>query len=151
VSSAVVLVLPDRTLRQSLHDWLSLALHQCTIVAVRSDEAVAVAQSKSPSVILIDIDPAEANPLQLIRRVKEAAPRAKIIALTFDDHEALRQEVTAAGATACVRKSTLSDEFLAMIRAASKAHQNPGPQLSSPPRPSTKPATGPKNRRTTIA
>ena len=113
----ILVIEDDAVLRELMHDWLETVFLDCdVIVASQNDGAIAITTARSPRVVLIDVDTLGADRVDVVRRVKEAAPRAEVIALTMDDHEALREDVEAAGAGACVSKANINDELLPMLQ-----------------------------------
>ena len=112
----ILIIEDDKNLREVMRDWLEAIFRgREVIVTPHSNGAVPKAAARSPRVILVDVDMMEARGTDVIGRLKTAVPHTEIIALTMDDHEALRRDVEAAGALACLRKSDVSDGLLPIL------------------------------------
>lgn len=73
--------------------------------AANGQQAVALAQSLKPDLIVLDLSMPELNGLAATRRILEADPAARILILTAHESEQLVREVLAAGALGYVLKS----------------------------------------------
>ncbi|HTD66594.1 MAG TPA: response regulator transcription factor [Candidatus Limnocylindria bacterium] len=71
-------------------------------------EAVEMAEKLRPDVIVMDLAMPELNGLEATRQIRRVLPRAEVLVLTFDESEALVQEVIAAGARGYVLKNDVS-------------------------------------------
>jgi CheY-like chemotaxis protein len=112
----ILIIEDDKDLRELMREWLETIFQGCSVIAAaRQNGALSKAQGQVPGVILVDVDTAAGRDIDVIQQLKDAVPEATIIALTMDDHEALREDVTAAGALACVRKSDISDKLLPLL------------------------------------
>jgi DNA-binding NarL/FixJ family response regulator len=94
-------------------EWLSLVG-----TAGGGQEALALAPTLQPRVIVIDLDMPEMSGLEAIRRLREALPQTRIIALTLLDSDTYRQTAFSAGADSYITKCSLVTELLPAIRAA---------------------------------
>jgi DNA-binding NarL/FixJ family response regulator len=72
-------------------------------------EAVEMAQKLRPDVIVMDLAMPELNGLEATRQLRKALPHTEVLVLTFDESEALVQEVIAAGARGYVLKNDVSN------------------------------------------
>jgi DNA-binding NarL/FixJ family response regulator len=90
------------------------------IVGEASDgvEAIEKAASLLPDVVLLDIGLPLLNGLQAAPQIRQASPRSKIIFLTGQDDDDLRNAALAAGAEAYVVKSRALAELQLSLEAA---------------------------------
>jgi DNA-binding NarL/FixJ family response regulator len=72
-------------------------------------QAVEMAKKLRPDVIVMDLAMPELNGLEATRQIRRVLPRAEVLVLTFDESEALVQEVIAAGARGYVLKNDVSN------------------------------------------
>jgi two-component system, NarL family, response regulator NreC len=96
-----------------------------TVVAEASDgqEAVALAVSAKPDVIVMDISMPGMNGLLATRALKDVQPDAAIVTLTRHADDAYLQELLRAGVSAYVLKQSAPAELLQAIRAAATGLQ----------------------------
>lgn len=90
--------------RQDLHTMLSLAAdahkdHPIEIVGEAADglEAVRLAESLQPEVILMDLEMPVLDGYEAARQIKTRCPSCRVIALTIHDYEAVWQRASQAG------------------------------------------------------
>jgi len=79
-------------------------------------QALALAQSLQPQVILVDLIMPEFPGLELIPYLRELLPKVGIIALTVMDADVYRQAALAAGADDFVCKATMGTDLLPAIQ-----------------------------------
>ena len=89
-------------------------------------EALALADTLAPDVVLLDIHLPDGTGLNLIQPLLQKWPRSKVIMLTFDDYPRMRDAALAAGATAFVSKLNAAEQLLPAIEVA-LSNQNGGP------------------------
>ena len=113
-----ILVVEDNAgLRDVMRDWLETVFLACeVIVASHDNRAIRVAEARSPSVILVDVDALLCRSVEAIARLHRVAPDAEIIALTMDDHAALRRDIASVGVAACIREPQISDQLLPIMK-----------------------------------
>jgi len=78
---------------------------QVAAEAANGQQAVALARSLKPNLIVLDLSMPELNGLAATRRILESDPDARILILTAHESEQLVREVLAAGALGYVLKS----------------------------------------------
>jgi len=90
------------------------------VVGEAPDGQVALQRARllQPDIVILDLSMPVMNGLAAARAMKDAAPKAAIVALTRHDDEAYVQELLAAGASAYVLKQSPSTELLSALRAA---------------------------------
>ncbi len=79
-------------------------------------EAVALAQSLQPDIILMDILMPDMNGIEATRLVKEAAPDTAVLALTMYEDDQYFFEMLKAGASGYVPKRAAPDDLVTAIR-----------------------------------
>ncbi|MGS0684062.1 response regulator transcription factor [Nakamurella sp. GG22] len=83
-------------------------------------EAVRLAESLSPQVVVLDLNMPELNGVDAARRILHQAPNTAILILTMYDDDALVFRAMQAGARGYVVKSAEPDAILAAIRAVAR-------------------------------
>jgi DNA-binding NarL/FixJ family response regulator len=82
-------------------DWLRSAMPECLAAGAASlGEAIALPQSESPAIVLVDIADPDADGVGTIRKVGEAMRCAHIVALTMSDDAEYCDNLADAGASA---------------------------------------------------
>lgn len=84
--------------------------------AADGEEAVRLARTLRPNVILMDIAMPRLNGLEAIRRTKTELPQTKIIVMTVHGEEAYRRAAAESGADAFIQKKSLRTELVPTIR-----------------------------------
>jgi DNA-binding response OmpR family regulator len=101
---SILLVEEDDAIHRSVERWLAKTLPEATILGARDDDsAESVARSEGPEVILVDVAPPKADSADAVKRLRNAAPGAHIVALTMEEPKGRRDAVLEAGADACIR------------------------------------------------
>jgi len=80
------------------------------------EEAISMAQTLGPDVILVDIEMRGANGANVVKRLRDAAPAASTVALTLYGDESSRARVQEAGAQAFLGKHGGGAGLLQTIR-----------------------------------
>ncbi|HYE20377.1 MAG TPA: response regulator transcription factor [Tepidisphaeraceae bacterium] len=115
----VLLVDDHKIMRQGLK---SLLEREGDIQVVGEAEdgrtALAMVESLNPDVVLMDISMPGLNGIDATRRTLEAAPRAKVLALTAHSDRTMVREMLRAGAVGFVVKDTAVDELVRAVRTA---------------------------------
>jgi two-component system, NarL family, response regulator NreC len=112
----ILIVEDHQGVRQSLREWLELSFPQYQLVeAASGEEAVKVAQSTSPRLVIMDIGLPGINGIEAAQGIKTALPATRVVMLTIYDDEAHRADATAAGASAYVPKRKVQTELLPVI------------------------------------
>jgi DNA-binding NarL/FixJ family response regulator len=116
---ATILIVEDHDeVRRSLQDWLKIEFPQCRVIeAASGEEAIALAQTESPNLVVMDITLPGMNGIEATRQIKAILPSARIVMLTIHDSDAHRAGATAAGASAYVSKRAMSTELLPTLAA----------------------------------
>jgi len=113
----ILVIEDDEGLGRVMRDWLQTVFVDCDVLVSRHDNgADPTIRARSPGAILIDVDTLGSECVEAIRGFKRDVPAASILALTMDDHEALREDVLEAGADACIRKTDMGDRLLPLLQ-----------------------------------
>jgi DNA-binding NarL/FixJ family response regulator len=114
----VLLVDDHRLLLEGLSNLLEA--HGICVAGVAKDglEAVAMARSTDPDVILMDIHMPHCNGLEATRRIKAEKPQAKIVILTTSTEDQDLFEAIKSGACGYLLKSMDADELVDCLEQA---------------------------------
>jgi DNA-binding NarL/FixJ family response regulator len=82
-------------------------------------QGVALAESLTPDVVLMDITMPDMNGIEATRAIKRVCPSAAVLALTMHEDKTYFFEMLNAGASGYVPKRAAADELVAAIRAVS--------------------------------
>lgn len=94
----------------------SVANWEVCAQAIDGNEAIQKAEQILPDLILLDISMPGLSGLETARLLQQKVPTAKILIMTQHDPVAFLPSALAAGAQACVEKSRLGTELLALIK-----------------------------------
>ncbi|MCP4357285.1 MAG: response regulator transcription factor [Chloroflexi bacterium] len=94
-------------------------------------EAVTLAQSLQPDIILMDILMPDMNGIEATRLVKEAAPDTAVLALTMHEDEQYFFEMLKAGASGYIPKRAAPDDLVAAIRTINRGEVYLFPSLAA--------------------
>jgi DNA-binding NarL/FixJ family response regulator len=112
----ILIVEDHQGVRQSLREWLELSFPQYQLVeAASGEEAVSMAQSMSPSLVIMDIGLPGINGIEAAQGIKAMLPDTRVVMLTIYDDEAHRADAAAAGASAYVPKRKVQTELVPVI------------------------------------
>ena len=115
----VLLVDDQPIVRQGWQMWLALEA-DITIVAEASNgvEAIQLAQSLNPDVILLDVEMPVMDGISAAEKLRDVAPGSAVVLVSMYDTVATRQRARAIGAAAFVCKQEPTEALLAAIRQA---------------------------------
>ena len=88
--------------------------------AANGDEAVELAQSLQPDVVLMDIAMPGTNGLEATRSIKASCPDIHVLALTIHRSDEYFVEMLKAGASGYVLKGADTSEFLGAVRVVAR-------------------------------
>jgi two-component system, NarL family, response regulator NreC len=117
-----VLVADDHTIvRQGVVSLLE-AGGDCEVVAQASDgvEAVEKALATLPDVAVLDIGMPRLSGLEAVRRIRQEAPKVRLLVLTMHEEEEYVVHLVRAGANGYLVKDSAATELLAAVRALAR-------------------------------
>lgn len=114
-----ILVVEDHlAVRQSLCKWFKVVFPHHRVLDVASgEEAIGVAQSELPCVVVMDLDLPGMNGIEAARHIKVAAPMAQVVILTIYDSEAHRLDAASAGVSAYMLKEEMGTALVPTLQA----------------------------------
>jgi len=128
-----VLLADDHTiLREGLRMVLD-AQPQITVVGEASDgrEAVEMAETLRPDVVVMDIAMPNLNGLDATRQIKKRWPEIRVVILTMHENQQYLMQIVKAGATGAVLKRSAGTELLTAIKAAARGQSYFSPSIAS--------------------
>jgi two-component system response regulator NreC len=93
-------------------------------------EAVHIAESLQPDVIVMDVTMPELNGIEATRRIGELAPRARVLALSMHKDSVYVREILRAGAKGYLLKDAAGNDLLAAVRAVARGEGYLSPAVS---------------------
>ena len=94
-------------------------------------EALALAESLKPDVVAMDVAMPELNGIEATRRMAEAAPHARVVALSMHKDSVYVREILRAGARAYLLKDAVADDLVSAIRGVSRGEGYISPAVSN--------------------
>ena len=94
-------------------------------------EAVSLARSLRPDIILMDIQMPDLNGIEATKQIKKLAPETAVLALTMHEDEQYFFEMLRAGASGYVPKRAAPDELLTAIRTVARGEVFLYPSLAT--------------------
>jgi pilus assembly protein CpaE len=118
----LLLVDDDPGFRETLRDLLEQRKEAVILAeAENGEEALRLADTLRPEVVLMDLALPRMNGLEITRHLKARWPTVAVIIITVHDEEAYRQTALAAGAEAFLVKKTLGvDLWPTLLRIAGR-------------------------------
>jgi two-component system nitrate/nitrite response regulator NarL len=118
----VVLADDHHFFREGLRDMLDTAGMIVVGEAKDGAEAVALAGSLKPDVIVIDLNMSDVPGAEALRRIAAASPDAHVVVLTSSSEEADVLDALKAGACGYILKDTQADDLVGGIRQTVGSH-----------------------------
>jgi DNA-binding NarL/FixJ family response regulator len=105
----------------------------CEVVAEASDgrEAVDRAIETRPHVVVLDITMPRLNGIECVRRIREALPATRVLAVTVHDEEEYVLHMVKAGAAGYLVKDSAAKDLLDAVQALHRGQGYFGPQASN--------------------
>jgi DNA-binding NarL/FixJ family response regulator len=96
--------------------WLEAEFPQCRVIeASTGEEAMTLAQTESPQLVVMDIRLPGIDGIEVTRRIKASSPFAQIVMLTLCDGEVYRARAAEAGASSYVPKHAVATKLMATL------------------------------------
>jgi DNA-binding NarL/FixJ family response regulator len=131
--SIQILIADDHTLFRDGLRALFGSLPDTELVgeATTGDEAVALAETLQPDVVLMDIQMPGQNGIEATRRIVQTSPHIGVVVVTmFEDDDSVFAAMRA-GARGYVLKGADQDEMLRVVRAVARGEALFGPAIAS--------------------
>ncbi|HTB11614.1 MAG TPA: response regulator transcription factor [Bryobacteraceae bacterium] len=93
-------------------------------------EAVELAQTLKPDVVVMDVTMPELNGIEATRRLIELSPRSRVLALSMHKDAVYVREILRAGARGYLLKDSADADLLAAVRAVAKGEGYLSPGVS---------------------
>jgi DNA-binding NarL/FixJ family response regulator len=93
-------------------------------------EAVELAQKLKPDVVVMDVAMPELNGIEATRRVNEALPHARVLALSMHKDSVYVREVLRAGARGYLLKDSGADDLVSAVRSVARGEGYLSPAVS---------------------
>jgi DNA-binding NarL/FixJ family response regulator len=93
-------------------------------------EAVEMSQLLQPDVVVMDVAMPELNGIEATRRMADAAPHARVLALSMHKDSVYVREILRAGARGYLLKDSIDVDLLAAVRAVAKGEGFLSPAVS---------------------
>ena len=94
------------------------------------NEAVTLATSLNPHVVVMDVAMPLLNGIEATRRIAAAAPNVRILALSMHKDNVYVREILRAGARGYLLKDSIDSDFLAAVRAVARGEGYLSPSVS---------------------
>jgi len=88
--------------------------------AANGREAVTLAESLQPEVVVMDVTMPELNGIEATRRIARSCPRTRVLALSMHKDHVYVREILRAGAKGYLLKDSSREDFLAAVRAVAQ-------------------------------
>ena len=93
-------------------------------------EAVELSKSLKPDVVLMDVTMPELNGIEATRRIREASPHIRVLALSVHRDSVYVREIVRAGAEGYLLKESADTDLLAAVRAVGEGNSYLSPEVS---------------------
>jgi two-component system response regulator NreC len=93
-------------------------------------EAVELAGTLQPDVIVMDVAMPELNGIEATRRLADSSPRTRVLALSMHKDSVYVREILRAGARGYLLKDSIASDLLAAVRAVAKGEGYLSPGVS---------------------
>lgn len=93
-------------------------------------EAVDLATKLQPDIIVMDVSMPELNGIEATRRIAEASPRTRVVALSMHRDSVYVREALRAGARAYLLKDSVEGDLITAVRAVAKGEGYISPAVS---------------------
>ena len=112
-----VMIVDDNDLvREALRTWLMIAFPDCLFEDANSGEdAIALAVSNPPDLVLMDLGLPCMNGIEATRRIKEHTPAAQVVMLSIHEDAQYVAEAIEAGVSSYISKRKMHSELIPTI------------------------------------
>jgi len=114
--TTILIVEDHNELSSSLSDWLQSIFRDCNFMAARTgEEAIDIASTYRPGIVLMDIQLPQMNGIETIRHIKKTSPQTQAVMLSVHNFSTYREEAAAAGACAYINKHNMHVELIPIL------------------------------------
>ena len=112
-----LLIVEDHAvLRSTIRDLLETHFRGFSVLeAETGEEALTLAATHPPEIVLMDISLPGINGLEATRRLKERFPKVRVVIVTIHDNATYREDAMSAGASAYVLKRRMGQELVPVL------------------------------------
>lgn len=122
---SILLADDDAEFCEAIREWVEKEPGFVVVGEARDGrQAVALAATHAPDVILMDVAMPVCSGVDATRKILKDRPETRIIALSFNGEKQFRRAMRDAGASAYVNKADVAEQLLPLIRAAVGLSQN---------------------------
>lgn len=93
-------------------------------------DAVEMARSLKPEVVVMDVTMPELNGIEATRRIREAEPLVRVLALSVHRDAVYVREIVRAGAEGYILKESADSELIAAVRAVATGNSYLSPEVA---------------------
>lgn len=102
--------------RGVLREWLESTLPQGRVIeAANGEQAVILAQTELPQMVVMDVSLPQMSSLEATRHIKAITPETEVVITTTYEDEVYRAAAATAGASACVTKWKMRTQLLPVL------------------------------------
>lgn len=94
-------------------------------------EALTLAESLKPDIVVMDVAMPELNGIEATRRMTEVAPHTRVVALSMHKDSVYVREILRAGARAYLLKDAVASDLVSAIRGVSRGEGYISPAVSN--------------------
>jgi DNA-binding NarL/FixJ family response regulator len=94
-------------------------------------EALALAESLKPDIVVMDVAMPELNGIEATRRMGESAPHARVVALSMHKDSVYVREILRAGARGYLLKESVAADLVSAVRSVARGEGYISPQVSN--------------------
>jgi len=122
-----ILIVDDHdAVRRSLRDWLEVEFPRWRVIgAASAEEALVLARSELPRVVVMDIALPGLTGIAATRNLKAAMPMVEVVILSIHEGDTYRADAAAAGASAFVPKREMQRELVPAVAALLRNPESP--------------------------
>jgi PAS domain S-box-containing protein len=121
LGKTIMVVDDHQPLRESLRALLLEAMPDCSIIeAADGEEAIKIADTKSPDIVIMDIGLPGIDGIETTKIIHARKPELKVVMLSLHEEDNYRQEAKLAGASAYVSKRTMYKDLVTVVKQALK-------------------------------
>jgi two-component system, NarL family, response regulator NreC len=94
-------------------------------------EALALAESLKPDIVVMDVAMPELNGIEATRRMGESVPHARVVALSMHKDSVYVREILRAGARGYLLKDSIAEDLVSAVRSVARGEGYISPQVSN--------------------